>query len=90
MFIFVWIVIVCTFFAVIFSSMKIRNPLAGKRTMGLDGHFIRREQDLTCETEYGHDHGTSAEPRYIVHDDPTDGYVILNGVKRSLDECKYL
>ena len=26
-------------------------------------------------------------PRYIVHDEPEEGYVILNGVKRKLTDC---
>ena len=47
-----------------------------------DGHWIRGEQDITCR-QYGHNHSGSVEPqsRYIVHEEPTEGYIVLNGKK---------
>ena len=91
MFFFVWIIIILTFFAVILSSTKIKGSSSRKRTVAHDGHVIPREKDITCETVYGHNHGLTPEGRrYIVHEDPPEGYVILNGIKRSLDECKNL
>ena len=36
----------------------------------------------------GHDHHNI--PRYIVHTDAETGYVVLNGVKRKISDCKYL
>lgn len=91
MFFFVWIIIILTFFAVILSSTKIKGPKRQRRTVAHDGHAIPKENDITCETAYGHNHGLTPEGRrYIVHEDPPEGYVILNGVKRSLDECKNL
>lgn len=89
MFFLVWIIIILTFFAVIMGSTKIRFPSV-RRTVAHDGHVIPRENDITCETAYGHDHGQSEGRRYIVHEDPPEGFVILNGIKRSLEECKYL
>ena len=47
-----------------------------------DGHWLRGEQDITCR-QYGHNHPNSVEPqsRYIVHEEPTEGYIVLNGKK---------
>ncbi len=89
MFFLVWFVIILTFFSVIVASTKIRNPLKRRSVISDDGHVVPASQDLTCETKYGHHHG-SAEPRYIVHEEAVEGYVVLNGIKRSLEECKYL
>ena len=58
-------------------------------TVSSDGHIVDPEQDLTCETKYGHDHGKAA-PRFIVHQDAEAGYVVLNGVKRKISDCKNL
>ena len=81
----------------ILSAFTARRRTAGRRTsprrtVSSDGHRVPASQDLTCETKYGHDHGSSnfAEKRYIVHEEPEDGYVVLNGVKRKIRDCKYL
>ncbi|MEE1354878.1 hypothetical protein [Absicoccus porci] len=50
---------------------------------------IKPKKDVTCETQYNHDHDKQSE-RYIVHDEPEQGYVILNGVKRRIEDCKDL
>jgi hypothetical protein len=58
-----------------------------------DGHLIPPEKDITCN-RFGHRHEqTETEAytgRYIVHEDPETGYVILNGIKRRITDCKYL
>lgn len=90
MFFLVWIIIILTFFAVIIGSTKVKAPSFRRRTVSSDGHVVPRNQDLTCDTVYGHTHGSEDARRYIVHEDPPEGYVILNGIKRSLEECKYL
>lgn len=61
------------------------------KTKSSDGCIIPKSQDITCR-KYGHDHRTKFDqiPRYIVHEEPEDGYVILNGIKRSLKDCKNL
>ena len=53
-----------------------------RRTRSSDGHWLREEQDITCR-QYGHNHPRSVEPqsRYIVHEEPTEGYIVLNGKK---------
>ncbi len=61
-------------------------------TVSDDGHRVPRAQDLTCETQYGHRHNSPDDrnyaPRYIVHEEPEPGYVILNGVKRKIKDIK--
>ena len=75
--------------AIVSSGRRIRT---GSHTaVSDDGHVVPRSQDLTCETKYGHDHSSTQTPaRYIVHEDPEQGYVILNGVKRRIKDCKNL
>ena len=53
-----------------------------------DGHVLSGEQDITCR-QFGHDHPEWEEPatRYIVHDDPEEGYIILNGKKMKITEA---
>ncbi len=64
---------------------KAASPL-NKKTVASDGHVIPRSDDITCEGQYGHNHGDSI-PRYIVHEEPTEGYCILNGKKVALKDC---
>ena len=80
----VWIAIIAV--SSILSSLIRKKPPI---TFSSDGHAIPRKDDFTCETKYGHDHGPS-EARYIVHEEPQQGYVILNGVKRRIEDCKNL
>ena len=81
-----WIFIVAVVTIVTASSKRVRRP-----PMSDDGHTMPPAQDLTCETQYGHNHsGPSQNKRYIVHEDPPTGYVILNGVKRKISDCKNL
>lgn len=73
---------------------------AGKRrraTISSDGHVVPPNEDVTCEGKDGHNHPkmTPAQqrefgPRYIVHNEPETGYVVLNGVKRRISDCKDL
>lgn len=53
-----------------------------------DGHSLSDEQDITCR-QFGHNHPAWEEPgvRYIVHDDPEDGFIILNGTKMRVTEA---
>ena len=95
MFFFVWIVIVITFVITILASTasKFKGRLKAP-TIAHDGHVIPGENDITCEGAYGHNHAYAVSmgetPRYIVHEDPDDGYVVLNGVLRRIEDCKYL
>lgn len=80
----------------VFSSVLAKSRKQG-RMISSDGHVVSKEEDLTCEGRDGHVHPKlSAKDaadfgrRYIVHNDPETGYVILNGVKRKLSDCKDL
>lgn len=50
------------------------------------------EKNLTCEAKEKHKHPKSNEfgERYIVHNEPSLGYVTLNGVLRKIEDCKDL
>lgn len=54
----------------------------GPRTRPLadDGHYIKAEDDISCR-RFGHRHAEDAVPRFIPHNDPEEGYIILNGKK---------
>lgn len=87
----VWVVIVL--FWIRFFSRKAGT----KKTVAADGHVIPPQNDITCEGKEGHVHKPlpASEqkeygPRYIVHDDPEEGYVVLNGVMRKISDCKDL
>ena len=84
--------IVVLWIAIIAVISVVSATSAGKtrRTISSDGHVVPAKSDPTCEGEYGHDHGPQRERRYIVHDEPNEGYVVLNGVKRKIEDCKYL
>jgi len=57
-----------------------------RKTVASDGHTIPRSKDITCEGQYGHDHGERV-PRFIVHEEPTLGYCNLNGRIVALKDC---
>ncbi|MBR4164434.1 MAG: hypothetical protein IKR11_12995 [Solobacterium sp.] len=88
LFVLIWLLIIISVATTIISKYKPVQRL----NRSSDGHIVPQNQDLTCETKCGHNHGTDSErqPRYIVHEEPQQGYVILNGVKRKISDCKYL
>ena len=62
-----------------------RKP-SGKRPLASDGHRVSRDQDISCR-RYGHQHPEFDRPRFIPHEDPEEGYIILNGVKMKITEA---
>lgn len=87
----IWAVIVLFWFRLFSRKTGRRRTIAG------DGHVIPPKNDITCEGKDGHVHAPLSPseqkdygPRYIVHDDPEEGYVVLNGVMRKISECKDL
>lgn len=77
------------------KAKKINSGNTSERSS--DGHFVPPDESLTCETNAGHRHPKMSQEdindfgkRYIVHNEPETGYVILNGVRRRLDECSKL
>ena len=79
---------------IVFVSIAASSSAALKQhkpTVSDDGHRIPKKMDLTCEGEYGHEHSKAeSQPRYIVHEEPEDGYVVLNGIKRRIEDCRNL
>ena len=76
-----YILIIVAVIKIAAKKGKLRVP---KLKVSSDGH---------CDTNDGHHHADqSAEfgRRYIVHNEPNEGYVVLNGVQRKLEDCKNL
>ena len=63
-----------------------RGNQAGGRPLASDGHRVPKDQDISCR-RFGHTHEEFDTPRFIPHDDPEQGYIILNGVKMKLSEA---
>lgn len=95
--VFLWIIFVVAV-SIFANTAKKTGSIHSKRfyqrPVSSDGHRIKRSEDITCANVENHHHrkipGVEQAPRYIVHEDPETGYVILNGVKRRLTDCKYL
>lgn len=89
---FILVVIACwAVSAMVMSASKAQNAPHNSTISGIRSALTKRD-DITCTTEYGHAHDTTAleqeyGKRYIVHNEPETGYVILNGVKRKLKDC---
>ncbi len=79
------------FSAFIRAALK-RTRNVNTRVVSSDGHTIPKKDDITCEGRDGHHHVQSKEfgSRYIVHNEPNTGYVILNGEMRKIEDCKNL
>ncbi len=72
----------------LWNSKKNKNKTVKKRpqkTVASDGHVLQGKNDPTC-ARYGHVH-PEAQNRYIVHDEPKEGYVNLNGKLMTLKEA---
>ncbi len=86
-FIILLVIYLAAFGATVVRSVK----KAQHKTVSSDGHVVPKSQDLTCETKYDHHHVPDENGRrYIVHEEPEDGWVVLNGVKRRVKDCKDL
>lgn len=84
-------VIYLIFMGIFIYNIYRRNKHKNMMTSS-DGHVVKDEENLTCENEHGHIHPLNNEfgPRYIVHNEPEDGYIVLNGVLRKIEDCKDL
>lgn len=93
-----YVIVTLAFFGVwVLSVASVIKKNQQNQTRAHDGHLIQKENDITCDIKNGHTHKkpTAKEiadygRRFIVHEDPPEGYVILNGVKRKISECKNL
>ncbi len=78
--------------SITFGSEKNKaNKAAGGfgQQAGSRGKSGRDENaDISCR-QYGHDHKGVDDTlgRFIVHDEPEDGYILLNGVKLRISEA---
>lgn len=72
------------------SFQDLRRKAARAKKAGLpvadDGHVISKEDDISCR-RFGHRHPEDDSLRFIPHDDPTEGYIILNGKRMLLSEA---
>ena len=68
------------------SAGNLQRPRRSGPARSTDGHVLRGKNDITCR-QFGHNHPEESEPRFIVHDDPEDGFIILNGVKMRISEA---
>lgn len=93
----IWVVFIAVVSILANTSRKtgsIHSRRFYRRPVSSDGHRIPRSEDITCAGMEKHHHRSNPAvdriPRYIVHEEPETGYVILNGVKRRLTDCRNL
>lgn len=68
------------------SLGKTFEKYLGDRPLASDGHRMSKEDDISCR-RFGHQHEEFDTPRFIPHDEPEEGYIILNGVKMKRTEA---
>ena len=61
-------------------------PFRADEPMASDGHRISENQDISCR-QYGHRHKEFDTPRFIPHEDPEEGYIVINGVTMGRNEA---
>ncbi len=61
---------------------------SNRQAKALDGHVLTGEKDITCR-QFGHRHSLKEEPemRFLVHDEPEQGFILLNGIKMRITEA---
>lgn len=66
------------------------NNTANINNMSNINKAINKSEDYTCETRYNHTHRPeySMPNRYVVHEKPMQGYIVLNGKRYSKNELK--
>ncbi|WP_027431256.1 hypothetical protein [Lachnospira multipara] len=73
------------------SSASMNNSASQNfNNFSSNGQKIDKSFDYTCETRYDHTHRPeySMPNRYVVHEQPTTGYIVLNGKRYSKKELK--
>ena len=61
-------------------------PQRGANVPRMDPNHLFREP----RGEYGENHADIVDDRVVNHPEPENGYVVLNGIKRRLEDCKWL
>ena len=81
--------VILDFVACVFQVIMVVCVAAGiKKKM----NTTHDESDISCETQYGHDHSNdyieNDTRHYVVREKVEPGYVIINGVKKRIDDCE--
>lgn len=71
---------------ILLLQLRKRAKDIGNTPMASDGHRVPEDQDISCR-QYGHEHEEFDAPRFIPHEDPEGGYIVLNGVTMERDEA---
>ena len=72
-----------------FANQSKKNPKSGSRNTSSSAGSSRTTAGRTARrpSGNGHNHPEFDMPRFIPHEDPEEGYLILNGVKMKLTEA---
>jgi len=62
------------------------SPQHGANIPRIDPNHLFHE----ARGEYGENHADIVDDRVVHHPEPESGYVVLNGIKRRLEDCKWL
>lgn len=85
-----WIEITFTFIILIIFAMAMVAVL-GRKAMRPKSPIIERShRHHEPVGDYEDDHLDRIGSRLVAHPEPEEGYVVLNGVKRKLEDCKNL
>jgi hypothetical protein len=81
-------VIFIIFFTLIVVSSAVSSA---QKKSGPRSPIIEKSHDWhSPKGEYGENHEDIVDDHIIPHAQPEIGYVVLNGIKRKLEDCKWL
>lgn len=85
--VFLVMIIALTIFLVVMSIYSTRHiPSRNTRSPIVEQDHLWHEP----KGEYGENHADIVDDRVVSHPQPEIGYVVLNGIKRKLEDCKWL
>lgn len=85
---FVILVLTATFIIVavsVSSTKKVTPPYHNNSPIVEPNHLWHAPRG-----EYGENHADIVDDKIVNHPEPEPGYVVLNGIKRRLEDCKWL
>lgn len=86
---FIFVIVLVIVITVLSVTTSKNYPQRGINTPRNDiNHFFREPHEPSGE--YGENHQDIVDDRVVNHPEPEIGYVVLNGVKRRLEDCKWL
>lgn len=81
----VFIIILCSF---VIISMVLSSSEKKKRSKS---PIVEKSHDWHLpKGEYAQNHADRIDSRLVRHPEPEPGYVVLNGVKRKIEDCRNL